>query len=273
MFNKAERIIALRNLRPKRKEGFLKVISIFSFLGIMLGVAVLIIVMSVMNGFRTDLTNKILGLNPHITAKPYQVTKGENFKLLLKKRYKDFKISESLTGEGVAINKENTKGVLIKGVNIKENNNIKFLQEKILAGDFKNFNSGKIILGNELALTLEVSVGDNISLMSSTFINTPIGKIPKQEIYKVSAIFNSGFYEFDQNIIFLNISDAMGFFEKTKEDLSLEIYLDKPIKADFYKKAAPRTPLESPCSAFISRVSTRSENTYSGNNSGTRVYR
>jgi lipoprotein-releasing system permease protein len=236
LFNKAERIIALRNLRPKRKEGFLKVISIFSFLGIMLGVAVLIIVMSVMNGFRTDLTNKILGLNPHITAKPYQVSKGENFKLLLKKKYKDFKISESLTGEGIAINKENTKGVLIKGVNIKENNNIKFLQEKILDGDFKNFKNGKIILGNELALTLEVSVGDSISLMSSTFIGTPIGKIPKQETYKVSAIFNSGFYEFDQNVIFLNISDAMGFFEKTKEDLSLEIYLDKPIKADLYKK-------------------------------------
>ena len=111
MFNKSERIIALRNLRPKRKEGFLKVISIFSFLGIMLGVAVLIIVMSVMNGFRTDLTNKILGLNPHITAKPYSVSKEENFKLLLEKKYKDLKISESLMGEGVAINKEYTKGV------------------------------------------------------------------------------------------------------------------------------------------------------------------
>ena len=71
MFNKAERIIALRNLRPKRKEGFLKVISIFSFLGIMLGVAVLIIVMSVMNGFRTELINKIVGFNAHVTVKPY----------------------------------------------------------------------------------------------------------------------------------------------------------------------------------------------------------
>ena len=78
MFSLAEKLIAYRNLRPKKKEGFLKVISTFSFIGIMLGVAILIIVMSVMNGFRTDLTNKILGFNPHIIIKPYESSKIEN---------------------------------------------------------------------------------------------------------------------------------------------------------------------------------------------------
>ena len=85
MFNKVERLIASRNLRPKKKEGFLKVISIFSFVGIMLGVSILIIVMSVMNGFRTDLTNKILGFNPHITVQPYSSHITEDFRLFLKK--------------------------------------------------------------------------------------------------------------------------------------------------------------------------------------------
>ena len=74
MFTTAEKLITTRNLKPKKKEGFLKVISIFSFLGIMLGVATLIIVMSVMNGFRTELTEKILGFNPHITIKPYSLS-------------------------------------------------------------------------------------------------------------------------------------------------------------------------------------------------------
>ena len=87
MFTKAERLISLRNLRPKKKEGFLKIISIFSFLGIMLGVAILIIVMSVMNGFKTDLTNKILGLNPHVVIQPNSFEIDEDFIINLKKEF------------------------------------------------------------------------------------------------------------------------------------------------------------------------------------------
>ena len=96
MFTTVEKLITTRNLKPKKKEGFLKVISIFSFLGIMLGVATLIIVMSVMNGFRTELTEKILGFNPHITIKPYTNSITENFYLDLKNKYKKAKIVKSL---------------------------------------------------------------------------------------------------------------------------------------------------------------------------------
>ena len=120
MFTKAERIIALRNLRPKKKEGFLKIISIFSFLGIMLGVAILIIVMSVMNGFKTDLTNKILGLNPHIVIQPNGFKIDDEFTLNLKKQFKEISISKSYFGEGIVINNNNAKGVLLKGVTLKE---------------------------------------------------------------------------------------------------------------------------------------------------------
>ena len=126
MFTRAERIISLRNLRPKKKEGFLKIISIFSFLGIMLGVAILIIVMSVMNGFKTDLTKKILGLNPHIVIQPNNFVIEKSYINKLKKNFKDISISKSYSGEGIVVSKNNAKGVILKGIDINEKKIIKF---------------------------------------------------------------------------------------------------------------------------------------------------
>ena len=124
MFTSVEKLIALRNLKPKRKEGFLKVISIFSFVGIMLGVAILIIVMSVMNGFRTELTNKILGFNPHLTIKPYNNTKI-NLKFIdqLNKNFPGIQVLKSYSGEGVVINNDYAKGIMIKGLDSKHKKN------------------------------------------------------------------------------------------------------------------------------------------------------
>ena len=236
MFNRTERIIALRNLKPKRKEGFLKVISLFSFLGITLGVATLIIVMSVMNGFRTELTNKILGFNSHITITPYKGIISKNFKTSLKKNYDEFKIVESYSGEGVLITNDLAKGIIIKGIKETKTYNYKFLKNNIIDGNYNNFKNGGIIIGKELAIDLGVVVGDRLNLMSSAFINTPIGGLPKQENFKISAIFSTGFYEFDQNIVFLNLNDSLIFFNKTKKDLNIEIYLEDPMQADRYKK-------------------------------------
>ena len=115
MISKIERKIALRYLKPKKKEGFLKVISIFSFTGIALGVAILIIVMSVMNGFRTELINKILGFNPHVIVKPYdkKINKEELNKLQVLN--KDIlRTSFTFSGQAILINKENTTGVLVR---------------------------------------------------------------------------------------------------------------------------------------------------------------
>jgi|TARA_B110000881_G_C18598751_1_gene533447 lipoprotein-releasing system permease protein len=234
VFNKAERVISARNLRPKKKEGFLKVISIFSFLGIMLGVAILIIVMSVMNGFRTDLTNKILGFNPHIIIKPYNGNIKNSYKIL-KNKFSDFEIKTSFSGEGVIIKNDLAKGVMVKGVRSKEVKENNFLKKNIIKGNFKNFSGGSIILGKELASILEIEIGDKLNLMSTAFISTPLGGLPKQEVFKLAAIFESGFYEFDQNFIFLNLNDALPFFNKTEDDLSLEIYLKDPFQVDFYK--------------------------------------
>ncbi len=112
MFNTTEKLITIRNLKPKKKEGFLKVISIFSFLGIMLGVATLIIVMSVMNGFRTELTDKILGFNPHITIKPYTNNVSQDFYLNIRNEYKNSNIIKTFSSEAVIMMNDKAKGVL-----------------------------------------------------------------------------------------------------------------------------------------------------------------
>ncbi len=235
MFTYTERLIALRNLRPKKKQGFLKIISLFSFLGIMLGVAVLIIVMSVMNGFRTDLTNKIIGLNPHLILNFQNKKELERFKKNLEKKYTEIRITESLSGEGIILTNNKVKGILVKGIKNKDKTQ-SFLNKEIIKGDLKDFEKGKVIIGGELAYNLNLKIGDKINIVSSSFISTPLGNIPKQESFFVSGIFNSGFYEFDQNLIYLEINDAKSIFNKEEKDINLEIYLKKPFLAERYKK-------------------------------------
>ncbi len=235
MFTTVEKLITTRNLKPKKKEGFLKVISIFSFLGIMLGVATLIIVMSVMNGFRTELTEKILGFNPHITIKPYSNSITENFYLDLKNKYKKAKIVKSLYGEGVIITSNIAKGVLVRGINKNQIKELDLFQNNIIDGEISNFNNGRIIIGKHLAIELGVVVGDKINLMSSTSSPSLFGMVPKQSSYKIISVFSSGLYEYDKNVIFFNLNDSLSFFEKTDDDINLDIYLKDPLNADLYK--------------------------------------
>ena len=237
MFTKAERLISLRNLRPKKKEGFLKVISIFSFLGIMLGVAILIIVMSVMNGFKTQLTSKILGLNPHIVIQSNNYKIDNEFIINLKKNFKSFNISKVYSGEGVVISNNNAKGIIIKGIDIKNNEVKNFFKKNISNGDLNKFKKNTSFIGSELAFNLNLKVGDKINLMSSAFVSTPFGGLPKQENYVVAGIFNTGFYEFDQNFVFLNLYDALTIFDKNETDQNLEIYIKNPMQADLFKKS------------------------------------
>ena len=235
MFTKIERLISSRNLKPKKKEGFLKIISIFSFLGIMLGVSILIIVMSVMNGFKTDLTKKILGLNPHIVVQPNSFTIDDDYILKLRQLFNDISISKTYSGEGIIISSDNAKGVILKGVNQEEKKITEFL-EKNIAGKINKLNKNNIFIGSELAFNLNLKEGDNVSLMSSAFVNTPLGSLPKQENFRVAGTFNTGFLEFDQNVIFLGVNDALSIFDKDFKDQNIEIYLKDPLKADKYKK-------------------------------------
>ncbi len=235
MFTQTERLIAIRNLRPKRKQGFLKIISLFSFLGIMLGVAILIIVMSVMNGFRVDLTDKIIGLNPHLilqTANKYDL---KNIKKEIYKKYKDISVTESVSGEGIVLTNNKAKGILIKGINEK-NKSQSFLNKEITKGSLNDFSKGKVIIGGELAFSLDLEIGEKINIVSSSFIDTPFGSIPKQDSFEVVGFYNSGFYEFDQNLIYLELNDSRSIFNLNEGNVDLEVFLKDPFLAEKYKK-------------------------------------
>ena len=202
----------------------------------MLGVSILIIVMSVMNGFKTDLTNKILGLNPHVVVQPNGSKIEDNYISKIKKKNKDITISKTYSGEGVIIINEKAKGVIFKGVNNKEKKIKEFLEKNVVSGDTKNFEKNNVFIGSELAFNLDLNEGDKINLMSSVFVATPLGSLPKQENFNIAGIFNTGFVEFDQNIIFLTTEDALSIFDKDTKDQNLEIYLKDPLTANSFKK-------------------------------------
>ena len=242
MFTTIETLITRRNLRPKKKEGFLKVISAFSFLGITLGVAILIIVMSVMNGFRSELTQRILGFNSHINIKPYDNNIDDEFTSLLQTKYeKEAIVIKSYNGEAVVLTNNTAKGILIRGLDSKEIDKLEFLKKNIIDGKLSNFNNGKIIIGKQLAIELGVVVGNRINIMSSSLISTPAGSIPKQSSYEIIAVFSSGLYEFDKSVTFFTLTDSLSFFERNIDEINLEIFLNNPMKANLYKEQIQKT--------------------------------
>ena len=124
---------------------------------------------------------------------------------------------------------------MIKGVDKNEKKIISFFNNYILKGEVGKFNSNYVFIGSELAFDLNLKEGDTLSLMSSAFVATPLGSLPKQENFKIAGIFNTGFLEFDRNVIYLNINDALSIFDKENEDQNIEVYLQDPLKADTYK--------------------------------------
>jgi len=154
----------------------------------------------------------------------------------LKRKFKNFNFAKSYGNEGIILAKDYTKGILIKGIDSKNLDNFIFLKKKLAKGNIKNFKIGSALIGRELAYNLNLKIGDDISLMSSTFVKTPLGGFPLQEKFKIAGIFNSGFFEYDQNVVFLDLEDSLSLFDKTNKDINLEIYIDKPIEADIYKK-------------------------------------
>jgi len=237
LISKIERTIAFRYLKPKKKEGFLKVISIFSFTGIALGVAILIIVMSVMNGFRTELTNKILGFNPHIIVKSYEkkINKEDINKLdVLKDNI--LRTSFTFSGQGILINRENTTGILVRSYLRDDIHEIDLINKGIIDGSLNSFNKNTISIGKELAISLNLIVGDKITLMSTSNLQTPFGNLPLQEKFTISSVFSTGLAEFDQNVVFIPFENANSLFELSDEDLDLEIFLKKPDKVHLIKE-------------------------------------
>ena len=238
MISKLERVIAFRYLKPKKKEGFLKVISIFSFTGIALGVAILIIVMSVMNGFRAELIDKILGFNPHIIVKPYdkKINKEEIYNLNKLHKEKILRTAFTFNGQGILINKNNTRGILVRSYLKNNIDKVELVKNGIIDGSLEDFNLDTISIGKDLAITLDLIVGEEITLMSTSNLQTPFGNLPIQEKFIISSVFNTGLAEFDQNVIFMPIENATSLFEISDTEIDFEIFLKKPEKVELIKK-------------------------------------
>jgi len=231
-----EKEITFRYLKTRKKDGFLNIISIFSFIGISLGVAVLIIVMSVMNGFRTELINKIVGFNAHVTVKPYEVSinlekVNDNYLNLISKN-----LIFSNSGEAIVISKDYTKGIILRGYQKNDFAKLNIVKKGILLGNPNQLSNNDISIGKELSFDLNLDLGDKITIMSPSGIETIIGNLPKQETFIISSIFDSGLADFDSNIAFVNLNTLENFFGFKKENRKLEIYLKKHSNIESTKK-------------------------------------
>ena len=235
MISKLEKEVTLRYLKTRKKDGFLNIISIFSFVGISLGVAVLIIVMSVMNGFRTELVEKIIGFNAHAVVKPYDLPiSKENLKNIELKTLSN-KLLFSNSSEGVLINKDYTKGLQLRGYSINGFEELDIVKNQNFYGNRKLI-SKFISIGKELSINFNINIGDKVLIMSPSGVQTIVGNLPKQEAYIVDSIFDSGLADFDLNIAFINIKDLENLFDLDESERFLEIYLKDPKKIDFAKK-------------------------------------
>ena len=235
MISTLEKEITFRYLKARKKDGFLNIISIFSFIGISLGVAVLIIVMSVMNGFRTELINKIVGFNAHVTVKQYE--KSINIEKLNDNNLNI--ISKNLifsnSGEAIIISKNYTKGLVLRGYSSKDFPKLDVVKRGNLIGNSDLLKNNNISIGKELSFNLDLQIGDKITIMSSSGIETIIGNLPKQNTFIVSSIFDSGLADFDANIAFINLKTLEEFFDLKKKDRNLEIYVNDPSNIESIK--------------------------------------
>ena len=228
MISQLEKEITFRFLKARKNDGFLNIISIFSFIGIGLGVAVLIVVMSVMNGFRTELINKIVGFNAHIIVKPYEIKidldKLNNANLN--------QISEnsilSNSGEAIIIKNDNSKGIALRGYLSQDFSKLKIIKDETFIGDRDNLIKNYISIGKELSFILNVKIGDKITLMSSSGVETIIGNLPKQKTFIISSLFESGLVDFDNNVAFVNLETLEEFNNLDPEKRNLELYLKNP---------------------------------------------
>ncbi len=228
MISTLEKEITFRFLKARKKDGFLNVISIFSFIGISLGVAVLIIVMSVMNGFRTELIDKIVGFNSHITVQSYgksiekKKINNKNLKLISKN------IISSNSGEAIILKNNTSKGIILRGYLDNEFSSLDIIKNKNFKGNRSELKKNYISIGNELSFSLDLKIGDDITLMSPSGVETIIGSMPKQKTFIVTSIFNSGLAEFDNSIAFINLNTLEDFFGYEEKNRKIEIYLKNP---------------------------------------------
>ncbi len=236
MISQLEKEITFRFLRARKNDGFLNIISIFSFVGIGLGVAVLIIVMSVMNGFRAELINKIVGFNSHITVKPYDKKINQDKFSNSQLDFISNQLILSNSGEAIIMKKNTSKGIILRGYKENDFSKLKIINNNSFIGNRNDLNNYNISIGKELSFTLNVNIGDKITIMSPVGVETIIGTLPKQQTFTIVSLFESGLVDFDNNIAFVNLETLEELFDFDIRDRNLEIYLKDPQNIEKQKK-------------------------------------
>ncbi|MFK0683126.1 lipoprotein-releasing ABC transporter permease subunit [Ochrobactrum sp. BD67] len=258
-FSAFERMIAWRYLRARRRETFISVIAGFSFTGIMLGVATLIIVMAVMNGFRAELLSRILGINGHLIMQPIDRPLDDYADLI--------KRIDGISGikfaipvvEGQALVQGNIgagNGALIRGLREEDLEKLKLVSSNIRQGTLQGFDqAGGVAIGTRMAENLGLSIGDTLRVISPDGDVTPFGVNPRVKAYPIVAIFEIGMSEYDASIVMMPLSEAQLFFNQEGKVQSLEIFVDNPDKVD-----AMRAPVEEAAGRQLSLVDWRQRN-------------
>jgi lipoprotein-releasing system permease protein len=234
-----EWMLSLRYLRARRREGFISVIAGFSFLGIMLGVATLIIVMAVMNGFRQELLSKILGLNGHLLIQPLESPLTDYAAVADRVSKVDgvYLAAPLVEGQALASSPFNASGVVVRGMLGADLSKLSQISSNIKQGTLDGFDNGQgLAIGRRLAEQLSVRAGDNITLVSPRGAVTPMGTTPRIKAYKIAAVFEIGMSEYDSAFVFMPLSEAQAYFNRAGDVTAIEIYTNDPDHIDRFRQ-------------------------------------
>jgi lipoprotein-releasing system permease protein len=232
-------MLSTRYLRARRKEGFISVIAGFSFLGIMLGVATLIIVMAVMNGFRKELLDKILGLNGHIVVQPLEspLTDWKEVAERISAVAGVRLAAPVIDGQALASSPFNASGVLVRGMRAADLDKVTSIAKNIKQGTLEGFDDGQgVAIGRRLADQLSLRAGDSITLVAPRGAVTPMGTTPRIKPYKVTAVFEIGMSEYDSSFVFMPLAEAQAYFNRANDVTAIEIYTTNPDRIDSFRK-------------------------------------
>ncbi|MEC9414696.1 MAG: FtsX-like permease family protein [Pseudomonadota bacterium] len=231
--------ISRRYLRPKGKEGFFSVITIISFLGIASSVAVLVVVMSVMNGFRTELINKIVNINGHILIHPMNQEGIKDLDPIQKVLSEIDEVDKSIPmieAQVLAMGETQSSGGLLRGIPANDISKIDIVSSNIIYGNILGLSNEGALIGSRLASSLSLSVGDNITIMSPRGISSPFGTIPRSYSYDITGIFEIGMTDYDSSVIFLDLPVVQKFLNLGNVAGVIQVFVDKPSKSISYKE-------------------------------------
>lgn len=240
MFSKFETMVAARYLRAKRKEGFISVITSFAFIGIALGVATLIIVTSVMNGFKAELLNRILGINGHVSIVAIRNTPFDNYSeavKILENNVNGVKVAIPMVEKQLLATAGNTaEGVMVRGINANDIIKKQVLRDGFKSVDLTEFKEDVVVLGDRLANKLGVDIGDEITLLSPNGKITMFGTVPRMKSYQVIGTFNFGMYEYDANFVFMPLEAAQKFFSLGQGVTHIDVTLLEDIDVNYARQ-------------------------------------